>query len=137
MKKLYFFAVGIVFGIVMIKSEAASWFRIFEMFYFQSFHMYGIIGSAIITGVLGNFVIKKLQIKDFNNNRIQYNNKENTIKRYIVGGSIFGLGWALVGACPGPMFVLFGAGFYSVLIIILSAVLGTFIYGLLKDKLPH
>lgn len=137
MKKLYFFAVGIVFGIVMIKSEAASWFRIFEMFYFQSFHMYGIIGSAIITGVLGNLVIKKLQIKDFNNNQIQYNNKENTIKRYIVGGSIFGLGWALVGACPGPMFVLFGAGFYSVLIIILSAVLGTFIYGLLKDKLPH
>jgi hypothetical protein len=137
MKKIYFFAVGIVFGIVMIKSEAASWFRIFEMFYFQSFHMYGIIGSAIITGVLGNLVIKKLQIKDFNNNRIQYNNKENTIKRYIVGGSIFGLGWALVGACPGPMFVLFGAGFYSVLIIILSAVLGTFIYGLLKDKLPH
>ena len=137
MKKLYFFVVGIVFGIVMIKSEAASWFRIFEMFYFQSFHMYGIIGSAIITGVLGNLVIKKLQIKDFNNNRIQYNNKENTIKRYIVGGSIFGLGWALVGACPGPMFVLFGAGFYSVLIIILSAVLGTFIYGLLKDKLPH
>ena len=137
MKKLYFFTVGIVFGIVMIKSEAASWFRIFEMFYFQSFHMYGIIGSAIITGVLGNLVIKKLQIKDFNNNRIQYNNKENTIKRYIVGGSVFGLGWALVGACPGPMFVLFGAGFYSVLIIILSAVLGTFIYGLLKDKLPH
>lgn len=137
MKKLYFFAVGIVFGIVMIKSEAASWFRIFEMFYFQSFHMYGIIGSAIITGVLGNLVIKKLKIKDFNNNRIQYNNKENTIKRYIVGGSVFGLGWALVGACPGPMFVLFGAGFYSVLIIILSAVLGTFIYGLLKDKLPH
>jgi len=137
MKKLYFFAVGIVFGIVMIKSEAASWFRIFEMFYFQSFHMYGIIGSAIITGVLGNLVIKKLKIKDFNNNRIQYNNKENTIKRYIVGGSIFGLGWALVGACPGPMFVLFGAGFYSVLIIILSAVLGTFIYGLIKNKLPH
>ena len=137
MKKLYFFVVGIVFGIVMIKSEAASWFRIFEMFYFQSFHMYGIIGSAIVTGVLGNLVIKKLKIKDFNNNRIQYNNKENTIKRYIVGGSVFGLGWALVGACPGPMFVLFGAGFYSVLIIILSAVLGTFIYGLLKDKLPH
>jgi uncharacterized membrane protein YedE/YeeE len=137
MKKLYFFAVGIVFGIVMIKSEAASWFRIFEMFYFQSFHMYGIIGSAIVTGVLGNLVIQKLKIKDFNNNRIQYNNKENTIKRYIVGGSIFGLGWALVGACPGPMFVLFGAGFYSILIIILSAVLGTFIYGLLKDKLPH
>ena len=137
MKKLYFFAVGIVFGIVMIKSEAASWFRIFEMFYFQSFHMYGIIGSAIITGLLGNLVIKKLKIKDFNNNRIQYNNKENTIKRYIVGGSVFGLGWALVGACPGPMFVLFGAGFYSVLIIILSAVLGTFIYGILKDKLPH
>lgn len=137
MIKLYFFVVGIAFGIVMIKSEAASWFRIFEMFYFQSFHMFGIIGSAIITGVLGNLLIKKLKIKDFNNNQIQYTNKENTFKRYIIGGSIFGLGWALVGACPGPMFVLFGAGFYSVLIIILSAVLGTFIYGLLKDKIPH
>ena len=99
--------------------------------------MFGIIGSAIITGVLGNLLIKKLKIKDFNNNQIQYTNKENTFKRYIIGGSIFGLGWALVGACPGPMFVLFGAGFYSVLIIILSAVFGTFIYGLIKDKIPH
>ena len=137
MKYLKFLSVGIFFGILLVKSEAVSWFRIFEMFYFQSFHMFGIIGSAIITGVLGNLLIKKLKIKDFNNNQIQYTNKENTFKRYIIGGSIFGLGWALVGACPGPMFVLFGAGFYSVLIIILSAVLGTFIYGLLKDKIPH
>jgi len=137
MRKLYFFLVGIAFGIIMIKSEAASWFRIFEMFYFQSFHMYGIIGSAIISGLIGNQIIKIFKIKDFNNNSIQYPNKDNTFKRYIIGGSIFGLGWALVGACPGPMFVLFGAGFYSVIIIIISAVLGTFLYGLIQNKLPH
>jgi uncharacterized membrane protein YedE/YeeE len=99
--------------------------------------MYGIIGSSIITGLIGNQIIKIFKIKDFNNNSIQYSNKENTFKRYIIGGSIFGLGWALVGACPGPMFVLFGAGFYSVLIIIISAVLGTFLYGVFKNKLPH
>jgi len=99
--------------------------------------MYGIIGSAIITGVIGNQIIKIFKIKDFNNNSIQYPNKDNTFKRYIIGGSIFGLGWALVGACPGPMFVLFGAGFYSVIIIIISAVLGTFLYGLIQNKLPH
>jgi len=86
MKKLYFFITGIAFGIVMIKSEAASWFRIFEMFNFQSFHMYGIIGSSIITGLIGNQIIKNFKIKDFNNNSIQYSNKENTFKRYIIGG---------------------------------------------------
>ena len=137
MRNLYFFIVGIAFGIIMIKSEAASWFRIFEMFNFQSFHMYGIISSAIATGLIGNYLIKSFKLKDLNNNSIEYSPKENTVKRYIIGGSIFGLGWALVGACPGPMFVLFGAGFYSIFIVIISALIGTLIYGVLKDKLPH
>jgi uncharacterized membrane protein YedE/YeeE len=137
MRNLYFFIIGIAFGIIMIKSEAASWFRIFEMFNFESFHMYGIIGSAIATGFTGNYFIKKLNLKDLNNNKIQFKIKENTYSRYIIGGSIFGLGWALVGACPGPMFVLLGAGFYSILIVIFSAVIGTLIYGILKEKLPH
>ena len=137
MRNLYFFIVGIAFGIIMIKSEAASWFRIFEMFNFQSFHMYGIISSAIATGLIGNYLIKSFKLKDLNNNSIEYSPKENTVKRYIIGGSIFGLGWALVGACPGPMFVLFGAGFYSIIIVIISALIGTLIYGVLKDKPPH
>lgn len=137
MRNLYFFIVGIAFGIIMIKSEAASWFRIFEMFNFQSFHMYGIISSAIATGLIGNYLIKSFKLKDLNNNSIEYSAKENTVKRYIIGGSIFGLGWALVGACPGPMFVLFGAGFYSIIIVIISALIGTLTYGVLKDKLPH
>ena len=137
MRNLYFFIVGIAFGIIMIKSEAASWFRIFEMFNFQSFHMYGIISSAIATGLIGNYLIKSFKLKDLNNNSIKYSPKEDTVKRYIIGGSIFGLGWALVGACPGPMFVLFGAGFYSIIIVITSALVGTLIYGVLKDKLPH
>jgi len=137
MRNLYFFIVGIAFGIIMIKSEAPSWFRIFEMFNFQSFHMYGIISSAIATGLIGNYLIKSFKLKDLNNNSIEYSPKENTVKRYIIGGSIFGLGWALVGACPGPMFVLFGAGFYSMIIVIISALFGTLIYGVLKDKLPH
>jgi uncharacterized membrane protein YedE/YeeE len=137
MRNLYFFIVGIAFGIIMIKSEAASWFRIFEMFNFQSFHMYGIISSAIAAGLIGNYLIKRFKLKDLNNNSIEYSPKENTVKRYIIGGSIFGLGWALVGACPGPMFVLFGAGFYSIILVIISALIGTLIYGVLKDKLPH
>ncbi|MEK9756385.1 MAG: DUF6691 family protein [Bacteroidota bacterium] len=137
MRNLYFFIVGIAFGIIMIKSEAASWFRIFEMFNFQSFHMYGIISSAIAFGLIGNYLIKSFKLKDLNNNSIEYSPKENTLKRYIIGGSIFGLGWALVGACPGPMFVLFGAGFYSIILVIISALIGTLIYGVLKDKLPH
>ena len=99
--------------------------------------MYGIISSAIATGLIGNYLIKSFKLKDLNNNSIEYSPKENTVKRYIIGGSIFGLGWALVGACPGPMFVLFGAGFYSIIIVIISALIGTLIYGVLKDKLPH
>lgn len=121
----------------MFKSEAASWFRIYEMFKFQSFHMYGIIGSALFIGVIVVQSIKRFNIKSFNGESIHFNQKAKGFSRYMFGGIIFGLGWALAGACPGPMFTLVGAGYMPILIVILTALLGTFLYGLLKDNLPH
>lgn len=121
----------------MFKSEAASWFRIYEMFQFQSFHMYGIIGSALVSGILVVQIIKRFKIKSFYGEKITFKPKDKSFSRYFFGGIIFGLGWALAGACPGPMFTLAGAGYLSILIVIIAAVLGTFLYGLLKNKLPH
>lgn len=132
-----FLLIGALFGIVLIKSEAASWFRIIEMFEFKSFHMYGIIGSAVILGIIIIKGIQKFKIKSFYGAPITIEPKENGTVRYLMGGAFFGLGWALAGACPGPMFALAGAGFYAILIVIASATFGTFLYGLLKDKLPH
>ncbi|MFT4791360.1 MAG: putative membrane protein YedE/YeeE [Arcticibacterium sp.] len=137
MKYLKFLAVGVFFGILLVKSEAVSWFRIFEMFRFEAFHMYGIIGSAIVIGAIGIALIKKFKIKDSAGNLIQIPNKEKKYTSAILGGAIFGLGWALAGACPGPMYVLLGTGALSMLIVIAAALLGTFVYGLLRDKLPH
>lgn len=137
MKKLYFLFWGIVFGIVLIKSEVASWFRIYEMFQFDAFHMYGVIGAAVIFGVLLTQVIKRMKIKSIDNEDLVFQDKDFLPKKYLLGGTIFGLGWALTGACPGPMFALFGAGYYSILIAIIFAILGTLAYGLIKDKLPH
>ncbi|MCC1484455.1 DUF6691 family protein [Winogradskyella immobilis] len=134
-KYLKFLVVGIFFGIVLVKSEAVSWYRIFEMFKFQSFHMYGIIGTAVGTGILLLLIGKKT--KNIEGKTINIPLKEKGVFRYIIGGSIFGLGWALSGACPGPMYILVGTGSFSVLIMIASAILGTFVYGLLKNKLPH
>ncbi|GGE03576.1 transporter [Psychroflexus salis] len=121
----------------MYKSEAASWFRIYEMFEFGSFHMYGIIGSALAIGVVGVALIKKFNIKAIGGQDMSLAPKDKSISRYLFGGILFGLGWALAGACPGPMYVLVGAGFYPILIVIGGALLGTFVYGLLKNKLPH
>jgi len=129
--------VGIFFGIVLVKSEAVSWYRIYEMFRFQSIHMYGIIGTAIATGILFLQISKRARLKTTKGDAIKVPKKESGFIRYIVGGTIFGLGWALIGVCPGPMYVLFGTGVYSMIIVIAAAVLGTFIYGLFKDKLPH
>lgn len=137
MKYITYLAVGVFFGIVMYKSEAASWFRIYEMFEFGSFHMYGIIGSALVLGIIGVQVIKRKGIKAFGNQEMQLKPKEKSIARYLIGGIIFGLGWALAGACPGPMYVLAGAGFYSILVVIAAALLGTLVYGLIRNKLPH
>ncbi|MGB3152320.1 MAG: DUF6691 family protein, partial [Maribacter sp.] len=101
------------------------------------FHMYGIIGSAVTLGIIGLLLMKKSGLKNIEGKNIALPPKDKSITRYIVGGTIFGLGWALAGACPGPMYVLLGAGFYSISIVIIAALLGTFTYGLLKDKLPH
>lgn len=137
MKLIKFLLLGIVFGIVMAKSEAISWFRIQEMFRFQAFHMYGIIGTAVILGLIGVALIKKFNIKDFQGNPILFPAKDKSIIRYLAGGIIFGLGWALSGACPGPMLVNIGYGFISMTIVFLFAIVGTYLYGILKDKLPH
>ncbi|MEY8869198.1 DUF6691 family protein [Meridianimaribacter flavus] len=137
MKYLKFLLVGIFFGIVLVKSEAVSWYRIYEMFKFESFHMYGIIGSAVVTGILLLQIAKILKLKNIEGTQVNVPKKDMGLTRYIVGGSIFGLGWALSGACPGPMYILVGTGVFSMLIVIAAAIFGTYIYGVLKDKLPH
>lgn len=137
MKALKFILTGIFFGIVMTKSEAISWYRIQEMFRFQSFHMFGIIGTAVAIGITGVFLIKKYKIKDIEGQFIVIPTKDKGWKRALFGGIIFGLGWALTGACPGPMFINVGAGYLVMLLVIFGAVLGTYIYGIVKDKLPH
>jgi uncharacterized membrane protein YedE/YeeE len=137
MNVLKYFLVGFLFGIVLTKSEAVSWYRIYEMFQFQSFHMYGIIGVAVVTGVIGVQIIKRNNIKDINGLPIEILDKENGSVRYLVGGISFGLGWALVGSCPGPIFILIGAGFMPVIIVLIGALIGTVIYGALRSKLPH
>ena len=137
MKFIKFLLVGILFGIVLSKSEVISWYRIIEMFRFESFHMYGIIGSSVAIGMLGLFLIKKYNMKSIEGTTITLVPKEKGWIRYIVGGSIFGLGWAMTGACPGPMFILVGKGMMSFVLVVLSAMLGTFLYGLVMHKLPH
>jgi len=137
MKTLKYLITGIIFGIIMFKSEAASWFRIFEMFQFDSFHMYGIIGSALATGVIGIQLIKRLKLKSFSGEEIIIPPKAKGWKNYLFGGILFGLGWGLAGACPGPIFTLIGAGFLPLILVLAFATLGTFIYGVLRPKLPH
>lgn len=137
MKYIKFFLIGILFGIVMSKAEIISWFRIYEMFKFQSFHMYGIIGSAIIIGMVSMLLFRKKVVKTFEGQDIHIAPKPKGMYRNLLGGILFGLGWALAGACPGPMFVLIGKGVIPILVVILGAILGTFLYGSLKNKLPH
>lgn len=137
MKYLKFLAVGVVFGIILSKSEVISWYRIYEMFRFQSFHMYGVIGSAVVIGALMIQIIKRTGFKSMYGETIQIADKDRGFRRYIIGGSIFGMGWAMTGACPGPMFILIGHGAIAIGVVILGALFGTFLYGLLRDKLPH
>ena len=137
MRYLFYLVIGVFFGIILFKSEAASWFRIYEMFHFGSFHMYGIIGSAVGLGIIGVQLIKRFNIKALGGEEIQLQPKEKSFARYIIGGTLFGLGWALAGACPGPMYVLAGAGYLPILVVILGALVGTYLYGVLKSKLPH
>lgn len=137
MKYIKFLLLGVFFGIVLTKSEAVSWYRIYEMFKFQSFHMYGIIGSAIAIGIVLMQLFKKGKIKDYLGNQINVKDKKKGFIHTIVGGTIFGLGWGLAGACPAPIFVLIGHGIIPILVVLVGALLGAFIYGLLNKKLPN
>ena len=128
--------IGMLFGIVFVKAEIVSWFRIQEMFRFQSFHMYGIIGSAIAVGALSVWLIRRYKIKTIYGEDIVIVTKPFN-KGVIIGGLMFGIGWAITGACPGPLFAQVGTGASVVLVTVLSAVFGTWVYGLLRDKLPH
>lgn len=129
--------IGILLGFILYKSEAVSWFRIYEMFRFQSFHMYGIIGSAIAAGIIIVQLIKRKRLKTVEGKEIVIKEKAKTYPRYLVGGFIFGIGWALAGACPAPMFILLGAGNTVFIVYLVAAMTGTFIYGLLRKKIPH
>lgn len=133
---LKYLAVGVFFGIVFIKAEVISWFRIQEMFRLQSFHMYGIIGSAILVAMASIFLIKKFRAKTIYGEEIVFHDKKFN-KGQIYGGLIFGLGWALTGACPGPLFAQIGTGATAVAVTLLSAIAGTWIYGYFREKLPH
>jgi uncharacterized protein len=133
---LRFLLMGTLFGIVLVKGEVVSWFRIQEMFRFQSFHMYGVIGSAVIIGIISVYIIKRFRIKSIDGETISFPVKKFH-KGQIFGGLIFGFGWALTGACPGPLFAQIGAGFSVVIVGLVSAIAGTWVYGTLQNKLPH
>ncbi len=137
MKAIKFLIVGTFFGIIMTKSEVISWFRIYEMFRFESFHMYGVIGSTVVLGVIIVQLIKRSALKSTEGQTITIEPKQMGVVRYLVGGTLFGLGWALVGACPGPLFALLGAGYWAIIIVIIGAILGTFLYGKFRKYLPH
>jgi uncharacterized membrane protein YedE/YeeE len=127
---------GILFGIILVKSEVISWFRIQEMFHLASFHMYGVIGSAVVTGMISIFIIKKFNIKTIYGEKIEFHPKKMN-KGQIYGGLVFGFGWALTGACPGPLFAQIGTGALVVIVTLLSAIAGTWVFGLLREKLPR
>jgi len=128
---------GMVFGFIAIKSEISSWYRIYEMFRFQSFHMYGVIGSAVVVGALSLWIMRRFGIRSFGGEEISVKPRETGRYRYILGGTVFGLGWGLVGACPGPIYALMGSGYAGAVVIFLGALLGTYVYGLLQQRLPH
>ncbi len=131
-----YLAVGIVFGIVFIKAEVVSWFRIQEMFRLQSFHMFGVIGTAVAVGVLSVWLIKKFNVKTIHGEEIHFHPKQFN-KGQIIGGLLFGFGWAMTGACPGPLFAQIGMGVFVIAVVLLSAIAGTWVYGYFRDKLPH
>lgn len=136
--KIGFILSGVFFGFVLIKAEVVSWYRIVEMFRFEAFHMYGIILSAIIVGAISIQILKKINPKSIEGDAIKFSDKDTKLwKSYLIGGTIFGLGWGLTGACPGPLFALFGAGNSIILVPIISAIAGTWVYGKVRAYLPH
>lgn len=136
MKYISVALIGVFFGIVLTKSQVISWFRIQEMFLFEDFHMYGVIGTAVVLGALFVLLAKKKNMKSIEGKPLNLRDHPKGWKKYLIGGTIFGLGWAMTGACPGPLFILVGNGFTIVLIAILGALIGSFVHGLLSDKLP-
>ena len=137
MKNLIALVLGTLFGLILVKAEVLSWFRIQEMFAFQSFHMYGIIGSAVGVGALSALLIRRMKVKSLEGNVITLQDKAPRYTSAYLGGTLFGLGWAMTGACPGPMFALVGSGTTVMLLAVLAGVLGVYVYAALRDKLPH
>lgn len=136
MNTIKYLLAGLYFGFMLIKSEAVSWYRIVEMFHFQSFHMYGIISTAIFVGALSIILLKKLKVKSLDGVEIDPQPKPNTYKPNLIGGILFGLGWSITGACTAPLYVLVGLGYSVVLIPIVAALIGALVFGLVKHKLP-
>ena len=137
MKIFRYLFLGMLFGITLTKAEIISWYRIYEMFRFQSFHMYGVIGSAVVLGIIIIQIIKRTKMNSIDGEPIDIIPKKRSLFRYLIGGTIFGIGWALTGACPGPLFILLGNGVGVILVVIAAAMLGTYTYGKLRHKLPH
>lgn len=137
MKYIKYLLVGILFGIALSKAEVISWFRIYEMFKFQSFHMYGVIGSAVAIGIIIMYLFKNETLKTLHGQPIIVEPKKKGVSRNLLGGIIFGLGWALGGSCPGPMYILLGKGIIPIIVVLFGAHLGAFCYHALKHKLPH
>lgn len=127
---------GIVFGIILVKAEVVSWYRIQEMFRFQSFHMYGVIGTAVVVGMISVAVIKRFGIKTINGESVVFPEKKFHWGN-VIGASLFGIGWGITGACPGPLFAQLGSGFLAAGVMIISALAGTWVYGVVREKLPH
>ena len=134
---LVYLLMGLTFSFVLVRSEAASWYRVQEMFRFQSFHMYGLIGSAIATGMLGTWLLRRLRGTTLRGQPIHIAPKARTYPRYVLGGLMFGVGWGLSGVCPGPIFILIGSGVPSMLVVLAFALIGTWLYGMLRPHLPH
>ncbi|WP_189071091.1 YeeE/YedE family protein [Deinococcus radiotolerans] len=134
---LVYLLMGVYFGVVLIKSEAASWYRIQEMFRFESIHMYGLIGSAVLTGLLTTWLLRRSGVRSLDGQAITVTPKERSWERYVLGGATFGIGWGLAGVCPGPIFTLLGAGVWPMFVVLAFALIGTWLYGALRKHLPH
>ena len=134
---LEYLAAGTLFGLVLVKAEVLSWYRIQEMFRLQSFHMYGVIGSAVLVGTISIWLIKRFKLRSITGETISFSPKDKTYWRYSLGGILFGLGWAMTGACPGPIAALIGVGASVFIVVLISAIAGTWVYGLIRQWLPH
>lgn len=137
MKNLLALILGTLFGVILVKAEVLSWFRIQEMFAFQSFHMYGIIGSAVVVGAISVLIIRSLGIRSIEGNVIEVKDKAPNYKSAYLGGTVFGLGWAMTGACPGPLYALIGSGTTIMVLAVVSGIIGVYVYAALRDRLPH